>query len=151
DDLGTAGLLEQCECPHGRIETSGAAPEAVVNLARSIQADSSHDGRMTLEHVEELLDAATVCMNGPRHLLRVSIGNDLGEVLAEEGLAPSDDEGRPIQFDQLVDDESPGLVGRQLGALLAASVRVTVRAGEIADAGADPLNCLGGVDVAQPM
>jgi len=59
----------------------------------------------------------------------VGVGDDLGEVAAQQRLAAGDDEGGPAELDQLVDDEGLRLGGGEFAAGLAAGVRVAVRAG----------------------
>jgi len=60
----------------------------------------------------------------------VGVCHDLGEVFPQERLAAGDDEGRPLELDQLVDEERLGLGGGQLTGTLAPGVGVAVRAGQ---------------------
>ena len=88
-------------------KAAGLAAELVVVVARPVEADRGHHRRVLLERVEVLLDAPAVGVDGPRHAAAVGVLDDLREVLAQERLAAGDDEDRPVEPHQLIDDPSP--------------------------------------------
>src|SRR5437660_199113 len=85
----------------------------VQGMTSPVEADGGHDRRVVAEDLEEVLDTAAVRVDGPRHPPLVAVGDQLAEVAAQQRLAAGDDERRPLQRDQLVDDEPLRLGGAE--------------------------------------